>query len=96
MQRNLLQIDNEIHALSPDAGDALLHLHERRKRLVQSLDEHIALLAPIRRCPPEILSEIFFCASPPSFGPFSEKAPVMLGRVCALWRKVSLATPRLW
>ncbi|KII88525.1 hypothetical protein PLICRDRAFT_110496, partial [Plicaturopsis crispa FD-325 SS-3] len=70
-------------------------LRQRRERLVESLDDHAALLAPIRRLPPEILSEIFFHVMPTMLTVDSRMAPV-LGQVCAYWRHVFFSSPKLW
>lgn len=62
-----------------------------------------ATLAPIKRLPPEILSEIFErCLDAKSSGMLfsvtarSKTAPLLLGRVCRSWRAIAHATPRLW
>ncbi|KII91415.1 hypothetical protein PLICRDRAFT_84784, partial [Plicaturopsis crispa FD-325 SS-3] len=75
---------------------ALTDLPERREWLDRSLAEHKALVAPIRRCPPEILTEIFDEVTSRAFTPSSMEVPVLLGAVCHHWRQVSLLTPRMW
>ncbi|KAE9407265.1 hypothetical protein BT96DRAFT_748924, partial [Gymnopus androsaceus JB14] len=59
------------------------------------------ILPPIHRIPAEILSNIFELACLPEDGIFQSKHTIVLythnlSSVCALWRKVALATPRLW
>ncbi|KAL0571893.1 hypothetical protein V5O48_010067 [Marasmius crinis-equi] len=53
-------------------------------------------VSTVSRLPPEILSEIFsFC--PREDSTFDPSATIWsLGRVCSLWRQISIATPRLW
>jgi len=79
------------------------NLRHKREALLTYSNTHIALVAPIRRLPPEILSEIFIhCMSPNSFdcklydSRNLDKAPLLLGQVCSRWRSISLSTPRLW
>ncbi|KAE9407237.1 hypothetical protein BT96DRAFT_809769, partial [Gymnopus androsaceus JB14] len=59
------------------------------------------IFLPVRRVPVEILSEIFELACLPEDGIFHSKHAIALyahnlSSVCAAWRKVALATPRLW
>ncbi|KAK0474925.1 hypothetical protein IW261DRAFT_1341227, partial [Armillaria novae-zelandiae] len=65
--------------------------------------EHLAILAPIRRLPTELLQEIFYhCIDGKPFqdicpeGGYASEAPVLFGRVCSRWRTVSFSTPSLW
>ncbi|CAK5270549.1 unnamed protein product [Mycena citricolor] len=83
----IAQIDLEIAALSV-----------RRSELARLVAAHTALLSPIRRLPPDVLREIFLWCLPTSHHPTMSvrHAPLLLGRVCGLWREVALATPRLW
>jgi hypothetical protein len=61
---------------------------------------HTALVAPIRRLPPEVLSEIFLRYKDENnvLHPLNRlnKAPLLLGGVCSRWRTIALSTPRLW
>ncbi|TDL21659.1 hypothetical protein BD410DRAFT_286560 [Rickenella mellea] len=62
--------------------------------------------APIRRylfihindLPIELLPEIFLWCNPISTfpRPSRHRAPILLGRVCRVWRSVSFKTPQLW
>lgn len=59
------------------------------------------ILSPVRRIPVEILPEILELACLPEDGIFHSKHAIALyahnlSSVCAAWRKVALATPRLW
>ncbi|KAE9410204.1 hypothetical protein BT96DRAFT_789842, partial [Gymnopus androsaceus JB14] len=57
------------------------------------------MLSPVRRIPVEILSEIFELACTPD-NRYRHANRVLymhnLSSVCAAWRKVAHATPRLW
>jgi hypothetical protein len=59
-----------------------------------------ALLAPVRRLPPEILSQIFLaCLTFYHEGNFvfsPRKDVLLLGQICRYWRDVAISTPRLW
>ncbi|TDL15820.1 hypothetical protein BD410DRAFT_85263 [Rickenella mellea] len=56
--------------------------------------------------PAEVLSLIFLASTPDDImtdddyftflRPSIHRSPLVLGRVCRLWREISLATPRLW
>lgn len=74
--------------------DALSLTHAQMTR---QLEEHTALLSPIRRLPPELLAEIFQ-HSLPSYPqtPRTSQAPLLLCRVCSQWRSISMSTSSLW
>ncbi|CAA7263519.1 unnamed protein product [Cyclocybe aegerita] len=57
-----------------------------------------ALLAPMRRLPPEVLQEIFIFSIPTTSYALMTRhdAPVSLTQVCQLWRRVAIATPAIW
>ncbi|KAK6977601.1 hypothetical protein R3P38DRAFT_3123760 [Favolaschia claudopus] len=78
--------------------DALEKHEENRKPLTSYIDEHKALISPIRRVPLEILSEIFMACLPRDrFCTLSaSETPVLLGHICSSWRALSLAIPQLW
>lgn len=89
-------VENDITTLQARLAD-----YERRKReLVSYVEDLDALLSPIRRMPPEIMSRIFeFCGDIGARGPHAEpskRAPLLLGSVCRSWRALSFAIPRLW
>ncbi|KAK6996922.1 hypothetical protein R3P38DRAFT_3068501 [Favolaschia claudopus] len=92
--RQLLTLDEEISQLQR----SIEKLQEKRKTLSTYVDEHKALISPIRRIPQDVLSEIFFACLPTHRNCVmsASEAPVLLGRICSSWRALSLATPRLW
>lgn len=51
---------------------------------------------PIRRLPPEIISEVFRHCLPPLCRPDPSDAPLLLCRVSSLWRNIAYATRDLW
>ncbi|KAJ7617101.1 hypothetical protein FB45DRAFT_222488 [Roridomyces roridus] len=72
--------------------------NSRRHALEELLSPYLALISPARTMPPEILQEIFLACLPTRHNPImqSTQAPLLLGRVCSLWRKISISTPELW
>jgi hypothetical protein len=59
------------------------------------MKDHCAILSPVRRLFPELLSEVFLhCLSP--WGQPPVQSPWLLGQICSGWRAVALSTPRLW
>ncbi|KAE9407235.1 hypothetical protein BT96DRAFT_787298, partial [Gymnopus androsaceus JB14] len=75
-------------------------MHQKDAKLVE-LASFRNILSPVRRIPVEILSEIFELACLPKDGIFHAGHAIVLythtlSSVCAAWRKVVLATPRLW
>ena len=77
-------------------------LRSKRDALVHYTTRHSALIAPIRRLPPEVMSEIFLhCMAPvdpfdPRESPRLDKSPLLVSQLCSRWRKIALSTPRLW
>ncbi|KAJ7198590.1 hypothetical protein GGX14DRAFT_573465 [Mycena pura] len=50
-----------------------------------------------RQVPVEVLEVIFFFCMPPDFvRPDARQAPLLLCQICSAWRRVAIATPRLW
>ncbi|KAJ7879010.1 hypothetical protein B0H14DRAFT_2566955 [Mycena olivaceomarginata] len=82
--------------------EAIASLQLRRADLLQSVNTHKAILAPVRRLPSEILGEIFslvvsatFQVQLPPTGKTLD-APWLFTRICRRWSAVALATPALW
>ncbi|KAL1673709.1 hypothetical protein EV122DRAFT_222136 [Schizophyllum commune] len=66
-----------------------------RTMILDQLDIHQAILAPIRRLPKELLIDIFFRVANES--PFRTLyVAVTLARVCAVWRAVAHGLSKLW
>jgi F-box-like len=88
------RLESEITRLSA-VLDGLTAKHDAFQIYTHSL---VALVAPIRRLPPEVLSEIFLHYNDENN--ISDlrlnMAPLLLGGVCSRWRTVALSTPRLW
>ncbi|CAA7263509.1 unnamed protein product [Cyclocybe aegerita] len=63
-----------------------------------SVQDYQALLAPIRRLPPEILQQIFLFSIPDNhYAVISpNEAPVSLTHTCGRWRRIAVKMPLLW
>lgn len=81
---------------------ALPLLMEQRASSLRGAEEHLALLSPARRVPPEVLEPIFLDCLP---GTESGLAPgissprhpsINLSHVCRSWRSTSLGCPKMW
>ncbi|KAF5337333.1 hypothetical protein D9611_002958 [Ephemerocybe angulata] len=97
------RIDSEIEELRQRL-EALIHKREENARFIEP---HLALLAPIRGLPDEILRTIFsHCLPTParfSEDPFDNQAymsatqaPMLLTFICQRWRQIALDCPELW
>ncbi|KAJ7573220.1 hypothetical protein C8J56DRAFT_740434, partial [Mycena floridula] len=72
-------------------------LTNRLDELQWNINAHSLLLAPIRRVPVDIFSEIFSHCIPENLEIFgSSSAPLLLSHVCKAWRSMALGNPRLW
>ena len=92
MEVETMRLDDEMCRLR----QVMDSLARERQNLAQSLDEHRSLVAPIRRIPQEMLSEIFsHCiGSLPCIE--GDSAPMLLTFVCSRWRRVVISSPALW
>ncbi|KAJ7654610.1 hypothetical protein DFH06DRAFT_1202884 [Mycena polygramma] len=86
----LARLEDEISKLRK----TLKRLEEERVSLYSSRDQHIALLSPLRRMPPEVLCQIFSWTMEhfDSTGAY----PWVLTHVSSVWRALALSTPSLW
>ncbi|EGO03115.1 hypothetical protein SERLA73DRAFT_158725 [Serpula lacrymans var. lacrymans S7.3] len=74
-----------------------------RVELEKYIREGEALISPARRLPAEVMSNIFeHCLEENDVNhhtgprPRVSEPPLLLGRICRPWRRIALATPRLW
>ncbi|KAF6741762.1 hypothetical protein DFP72DRAFT_1083115 [Ephemerocybe angulata] len=97
------RIDCEIEELRQQL-EALVHKREENDHFIEP---HLALLAPIRGLPNEILCAIFsHCLPTPARfleDPFDSQeymsaaqAPMLLTFICQRWRQIALDLPELW
>ncbi|KAJ7471453.1 hypothetical protein B0H11DRAFT_1372679 [Mycena galericulata] len=75
------------------------NLAARRQELQDFLADHRRVVAPIRKIPNELLSEIFLqCTERNSsckWNPRTDPEWVLV-QVCSRWRAIALSTPRMW
>ncbi|KAJ7605594.1 hypothetical protein FB45DRAFT_952782 [Roridomyces roridus] len=87
LRRNLTDIEGQISALHSQ----LARLETDRETILEKLASVVYLVLTI---PSEITSEIFLHYL--DHYPSSTCSPLVLSRVCSLWRNVALFTPALW
>ncbi|KAF5341420.1 hypothetical protein D9758_012301 [Tetrapyrgos nigripes] len=95
VESELTQYTREIERL----GKLTLKLSRQRAELERYQREHLTLLSPVRRLPPETLTGIFeyYCELPISIQRDTIMAPaVNLSHVCSFWRELALSLPTLW
>lgn len=90
----LKQLDDEIS----DLQRAIDKLRAERDSLGADVKAHRALISPVRQLPLDIIQEIFVACLPTHHNCVmsASEPPILLGRICSLWRAISLSTPRLW
>ncbi|KAJ6550853.1 hypothetical protein DFH09DRAFT_1281234 [Mycena vulgaris] len=94
----LADIENEISPLH----DRLRELEEERVSLSRYRAQNNAILSPLRRMPPEMLSEIFSWTLPSAVERLGRSksdlsdSPWLLTQISSRWRAVALSTPSLW
>lgn len=86
-QEDLLQIDTEIRRLK-----------EKRAGVQKFINTYNLILSPARRLLPDILRKIFYHCLPDDRNPTlsATEAPMLLTRVCSIWRTVALTSPLIW
>ncbi|PPQ68905.1 hypothetical protein CVT26_001844 [Gymnopilus dilepis] len=94
VDEKLVGFDEEIAELAA----RLEELNNKRARVQEVRDAHQALISPVRRLPPEVLQMIFVWCLPQNRNAVmhATEAPVLLGRICSEWRRISLSTPEVW
>lgn len=87
-----------MHSAPRVTPEILVFLYRTRIILRERIDRcNIALApGPIRRLPPELLSEIFRYCLPRYCQPNPASAPLLLCRISSLWRNVAHNTRNLW
>ncbi|KAJ3901230.1 hypothetical protein F5879DRAFT_969250 [Lentinula edodes] len=93
-QQELSRLETEISRVQVILDD----LQSRRAEVKNYVETHRGLLAPIRRLPVEVLTEIFvLCLSAERYPVRSlREAPLLLTMICRHWREVTLKSPSLW
>ncbi|KAK7448796.1 hypothetical protein VKT23_013526 [Stygiomarasmius scandens] len=78
--------------------EEITKLESRRNKISIFVNGHRSLCSPVRRLPPELLSQIFIHCIPSQHLPTRSnlEAPLLFLQVCRKWRQVTLDTPALW
>ncbi|KAJ7192405.1 hypothetical protein GGX14DRAFT_315439, partial [Mycena pura] len=73
-------------------------LQNRRAMVEKYIHAHKALGSPAHRLPPELIGQIFLHCLPHRSNALmrTSEAPLLLCRICSVWRAVALSLPRLW
>jgi hypothetical protein len=98
VQRVLMEHTAELLRIEEETERLLKQLRLQRRQVQDTIGTHRAILSPLRRVPPEILSDIFVQCLPRTqyIGPMRHQAPLLLGQICRRWRQVAFSTPQLW
>jgi hypothetical protein len=110
IHRAISKTEFDISNLDCQISQAVANLNDLRHKRAQDerqLKTLKGIMHPIRRTPPELLAAIFVLTLPRQWQLWSSsilgsesswyrKAVLLPGRVCRLWRDISLTTPRLW
>ncbi|KAJ8076658.1 hypothetical protein AAF712_000294 [Marasmius tenuissimus] len=75
---------------------AIIVVQNRRATIQREMESYRALLSPIQKIPPEILTEVFmFCAEDIDY-PDTMEDMMTISMVCGRWRELALSVPALW
>ncbi|KAK7464793.1 hypothetical protein VKT23_006000 [Stygiomarasmius scandens] len=95
-QKHLGQYDAEISSLE----SILASLKEKRSELQKYINDKCSMLAPIRKLPLDVISDILYWGS----GEYNlaitacdiTAHTLSLSQVCSFWREIALSRPSLW
>ncbi|KAJ7284363.1 hypothetical protein C8J57DRAFT_1461669 [Mycena rebaudengoi] len=91
-----------------EIDDEMIHLEsllaarfQERQDVENNIEQHLAIVSPIRCLPSDVLAEIFSWTLPHHtevnyISTDVSLSPWVLGRVCSRWRNLVLALPALW
>jgi len=90
----LQEIETEIQRLRK----LMETMNIKRQSIQKIIDDHNIILSPARRLPRDVLHEIFLHCLPTKRNPTAEysESPLLLTRICSLWRAIALSSPRMW
>ncbi|KIM91548.1 hypothetical protein PILCRDRAFT_132466 [Piloderma croceum F 1598] len=94
LERRIKQLTDEVKRIQSTIAPLTVELG----KLYSMIYSRKAMVATIRRIPPEILGQIFiYCLPDNQFvQPFKANAPLLLCQICSAWRMSALAIPQLW
>ncbi|KAJ7078581.1 hypothetical protein B0H15DRAFT_860190 [Mycena belliarum] len=78
--------------------EAMDELIAERAWLKGEIEDHKALISPIRRVPQDVLETIFTACLPKAHNALinAREAPLLLGHICSYWQGVAHSMPTLW
>ncbi|KAJ3570717.1 hypothetical protein NP233_g4208 [Leucocoprinus birnbaumii] len=73
-------------------------LSSEKQETIKFIDNHREMLSPFNKLPRDLVEEVFYHCLPVAYNAVINihEAPLLLGRVCTQWRRVSYTCPRLW
>ncbi|KAJ3574245.1 hypothetical protein NP233_g1901 [Leucocoprinus birnbaumii] len=73
-------------------------LSSERQETIKFIDNHRKMLSPFNKLPRDLVEEVFYHCLPVAYNAVINihEAPLLLGRVCTRWRRVSHTCPKLW
>ncbi|KAJ7265979.1 hypothetical protein B0H12DRAFT_1011070, partial [Mycena haematopus] len=98
LEDQIYQVKEKLKHLEDELA-SLSNQHTQHKMI---LSQHKVILSPLRRMPPELLSEIFSATLPTLSETWKNRKHYMdhsswvLSHVSSRWRMLSLSTPPLW
>ncbi|PPQ80487.1 hypothetical protein CVT25_001753 [Psilocybe cyanescens] len=101
VQKMLLEPTEELKALDAKIqhlNKYLEELQKKRDKVQEFITRYSVVFSPIRRIPTDLLHKIFQYCLPLHRNPImaETEAPVLLTRICSLWRSIVLCSPPLW
>ncbi|KAJ7729188.1 hypothetical protein B0H16DRAFT_1697270 [Mycena metata] len=89
MDAEIVSLQSQIHNLNATLAQSLQKRNDAQLHALQ----HRSILSPIRRVPPELISEIFnrVCGGEPG-----KRLPWYLGHISRSWRHTALSLAHLW
>ncbi|KAK1231651.1 hypothetical protein PQX77_005217 [Marasmius sp. AFHP31] len=87
----LKKCDTELNRLN-----AIIGVQSKRAGIQKEMETYRALLSPIQRMPPEILTEIFMLCVMDIKNLHAMEDIMMISVVCGRWRELALSVPALW
>ncbi|KIK60979.1 hypothetical protein GYMLUDRAFT_599444 [Collybiopsis luxurians FD-317 M1] len=93
--REFYRLESEIQRAQTFLDDLLL----KETKISRFIQDHKALMSPIRRIPTETLAEIFVHCLPTDHVYAVrdvKEAPLIFTVICREWRRIALNTPQLW
>ncbi|KAJ6485385.1 hypothetical protein C8R47DRAFT_537908 [Mycena vitilis] len=89
----------ESYTLEVSRLEALIEdLSKQRQKALNYIAAYEALVSTARRMPQDVVQEVFLACLPKQRNSVmsTKDAPLLLTRICSVWRIIALSTPALW